>query len=121
MRQKQYPRQQGNLVASMYFFKAKQKYTIRKMKKDKWLWCILKSAGMKFRNKKKFGYGIPAYTGPFQALIATKKSDLRRPISLMSQEVPTSMVIDNALKTQRFYSRKIVLILVINPLKPKLV
>jgi hypothetical protein len=25
-------------------------------------------AGMKFRNKKKFRYGIPAYTGPFQAL-----------------------------------------------------
>jgi hypothetical protein len=29
---------------------------------------ILISAGMKFRNKKKFRYGIPAYTGPFRAL-----------------------------------------------------
>jgi hypothetical protein len=26
------------------------------------------SAGTKFRNKKKFRYGIPAYTGPFRAL-----------------------------------------------------
>jgi hypothetical protein len=26
------------------------------------------SAGMKFRNKKTFRYGIPAYSGPFQAL-----------------------------------------------------
>jgi len=24
---------------------------------------------MKFRNKKKFRYGIPAYTGPFRALV----------------------------------------------------
>jgi hypothetical protein len=26
---------------------------------------------MKFRNKKKFRYGIPAYTGPFRALLVT--------------------------------------------------
>jgi hypothetical protein len=30
---------------------------------------MLVSAGMKFRNKKKFRYGIPAYTGPFEALV----------------------------------------------------
>jgi hypothetical protein len=29
---------------------------------------ILISAGKKFRNKKKFRYVIPAYTGPFRAL-----------------------------------------------------
>jgi hypothetical protein len=28
---------------------------------------ILISAGMIFRNKKKFRFGIPAYTGPFRA------------------------------------------------------
>jgi hypothetical protein len=32
---------------------------------------ILVSAGMKFRNKEEFEYGIPAYTGPFRALAAT--------------------------------------------------
>jgi hypothetical protein len=29
---------------------------------------ILISASTKFRNKKKFQYGIPAHTGPFRAL-----------------------------------------------------
>jgi hypothetical protein len=29
---------------------------------------------MKFRNKKKFRYGIPAYTGPFQALGKAQKN-----------------------------------------------
>jgi hypothetical protein len=30
------------------------------------------SAGMKFRNKEKFRYGIPAYTGPFRVLVLSK-------------------------------------------------
>jgi hypothetical protein len=30
-----------------------------------------RSAGMKFRNQKKFRYGIVAYTGPFQPLVVT--------------------------------------------------
>jgi hypothetical protein len=28
---------------------------------------------MKFSNKKEFQYGIPAYTGPFQALVGTQR------------------------------------------------
>jgi hypothetical protein len=35
---------------------------------------ILISAGMKFRNKEKFRYGIPAYTGPFRALDITSST-----------------------------------------------
>jgi hypothetical protein len=38
------------------------------MENDKWIQYILINAGMKFRNKKKFRYSIPAYTGPFRAL-----------------------------------------------------
>jgi hypothetical protein len=30
------------------------------MEKDKWIECILQNTGMKFRNKKKFHYDIPA-------------------------------------------------------------
>jgi hypothetical protein len=30
---------------------------------------MLIRADMKFRNEKKFQYGIPAYTGPFPALL----------------------------------------------------
>jgi hypothetical protein len=44
----------------------KQGYTAREMENGKW---ILISAGVKFRNEKKFRYGIPAYTDPFRALI----------------------------------------------------
>jgi hypothetical protein len=36
---------------------------------DKWIQYVLMSTGMKFRNRKKFQYDIPAYTGPFRALI----------------------------------------------------
>jgi hypothetical protein len=32
---------------------------------------ILLGSGMKFRNEKKFRYGIPAYTCPFRALSGT--------------------------------------------------
>jgi hypothetical protein len=35
----------------------------------KWVQYVLIGAGMKFRNKKKFRYGIPPYTGPFQVLV----------------------------------------------------
>jgi hypothetical protein len=33
------------------------------------VYYILTSAGMKFKNKNKFLYGIPAYTGPFRTLL----------------------------------------------------
>jgi hypothetical protein len=51
------------------FVKAKQEYTVRKMGKDKRIQSILISTGMKFSNRKKFRFGIPAYTGPFPALM----------------------------------------------------
>jgi hypothetical protein len=38
------------------------------MEEDKWIKYVFISAGMKFRNKKKFRCGIPAYTGPYRAL-----------------------------------------------------
>jgi len=38
------------------------------------------SAGMKFRNKKKFRCGIAAYTGPFRALIQTINMALSKPV-----------------------------------------
>jgi hypothetical protein len=44
------------------------------MEKGKWIWYMLISASMKFRNKNKFWYGIPAYTGPFRALVFLRKS-----------------------------------------------
>jgi hypothetical protein len=50
--------------------KSETRIYLQKMEKDKLIWCILKSAGMKFRNEKKFRYGIPAYTGPIRALVA---------------------------------------------------
>jgi hypothetical protein len=31
------------------------------MEEDKWIYYVFISAGMKFRNKKKFLYGIPAH------------------------------------------------------------
>jgi hypothetical protein len=58
----------GNLEVPVFFSKVKQGYTFRKMKKYKWIQYALISAGMKFRNKKKFGYGISEYTGAFRAL-----------------------------------------------------
>jgi hypothetical protein len=45
----------------------------KKMEKDKWKYYTLLRAGMKFRNKKKFRYDIPAYTGPFRALHVVDK------------------------------------------------
>jgi hypothetical protein len=44
---------------SVYFLKAKQVYTVRKMEKDKWIYYIFVSAGMEFGNK--FLRGIPAH------------------------------------------------------------
>jgi hypothetical protein len=55
----------------VYFLKAKQGYTVREMEKDIYVRpysSMLISSGTKFRNKKKFQYGMPAYTGPFRAL-----------------------------------------------------
>jgi hypothetical protein len=62
----------------IYFLKAKQGYTVRKMEKDKWVLYILISAGMKFRNKKKFQYDITACTGPFLALMLGKVNNKRK-------------------------------------------
>jgi hypothetical protein len=60
----------------IYFIQVTQGYTVRKIDKEKWISYILVSAGMKFRNKKKFRYGIPAHTGPFRVLsIRIKQSD----------------------------------------------
>jgi hypothetical protein len=59
----------GNLEVPVYVIKAKQGYTVRKMEENiNGYSFILRSAGMKFRKKMKFRYGMPAYTGPFQAL-----------------------------------------------------
>jgi hypothetical protein len=44
---------------------------VRNIKIVKWIWYILISAGMKFNNKTKFRYGIPAYTVPIRALRTT--------------------------------------------------
>jgi hypothetical protein len=51
----------GNLKVPLDCLRAKQGYIVRKIEKDKWLYYILVSAGMKFRNKKKFRYGIPVH------------------------------------------------------------
>jgi hypothetical protein len=53
---------QNNIYVPEYFLKAKQGYSVRGIERDKWIDYILVSAGMKFRNKKKFRYGIPSYT-----------------------------------------------------------
>jgi hypothetical protein len=53
--------QNGNLEVPVCFLKVKQGYTIRKMEEDKWIYYVFISAGMKFSNKKKFLYGIPAH------------------------------------------------------------
>jgi hypothetical protein len=39
-----------------------------KMVKNICIYYTLISAGMKFRNKKTYRYGIPVYTGPFRVL-----------------------------------------------------
>jgi hypothetical protein len=56
--------QNGNLEVPVFFLKAKQGYNIRKIGKYKWIQYILISAGMKFRNKKKFQH-IPAHFEPW--------------------------------------------------------
>jgi hypothetical protein len=48
------------------------------MEKDKWVLYILISAGMKFRNKKKFQYDITACTGPVLALMLGKVNNKRK-------------------------------------------
>jgi hypothetical protein len=44
---------------------------------------VLISAGMKFRNKKKFRHVIPAYTGPFGALNICNITNSKASIILM--------------------------------------
>jgi hypothetical protein len=61
-----------------------------KMESDKWIWYILVSAGMKFGHKKMFWYGIPAYTGPLQALHATEKYPTFAPFNSLSSIMPTT-------------------------------
>jgi hypothetical protein len=52
----------GNSEVPVHKLKAKQGYTVRKMEKDKMDTVYLHiCARMKFRNKKKFQYDIPAY------------------------------------------------------------
>jgi hypothetical protein len=51
------------------FLKAKQGYTVRKHGKRQ---MDVVSSSMKFRNEKKFRYGIPPYTVPFQVLPSTE-------------------------------------------------
>jgi hypothetical protein len=52
-----------------YSLKAKQGYTFRKRKEDKWICYILTNDGMKFRNEKKCRYGLPEYTGQLRVLV----------------------------------------------------
>jgi hypothetical protein len=60
----------GNIKVQAYFLKAKQGYVVRKVEKYKWIYSyyIFISTGMKFRNKKKFRYATPLYTGLIRAL-----------------------------------------------------
>jgi hypothetical protein len=46
-------------ITAGILLKSEQGHTVRKMKKDKWIQYILIRAGKKFRNKKKFWYGMP--------------------------------------------------------------
>jgi hypothetical protein len=55
----------GNVEVPVYFLKVKQGHNVRIMENDKQTQYISISAGMKFRNKKKFRYSMPAYTDPF--------------------------------------------------------
>jgi hypothetical protein len=58
----------GNLEVSVYFLRVKRGYAF-KIEEAKWIEYMLISAAMKFSNKRKFWYGIPAYTDPFLALV----------------------------------------------------
>jgi hypothetical protein len=59
----------GNLELPLYFLKAKQGYTARKKIKtiDGYSSLYSDNSSMKFSNKNKFRYGIPACTGQFLA------------------------------------------------------
>jgi hypothetical protein len=59
----------GHLEELVPFLRAKQGYTARRKENSKRISYMLIRADMKFRNEKKFQYGIPAYTGPFRALL----------------------------------------------------
>jgi hypothetical protein len=60
----------GNLEVRDIFLKAKQGYTVRKMETDKLTYCIMISEHIQFSNKKKFWYGMTAYTDPFLATVS---------------------------------------------------
>jgi hypothetical protein len=46
----------------------KSETKIYRQKNEKWIYYAIVSASMKFRNKNKFRYVIPAYTGQFRAM-----------------------------------------------------
>jgi hypothetical protein len=48
--------------------------------KDKWIEHMLVSAATKFRHKKKFRYGIPAYTVQFPALFTFRTPLVNQPV-----------------------------------------
>jgi hypothetical protein len=52
----------------VYFLEAKQGYTVRKKKEDKWILKVLISTGKKFKNKKE----VPVwYTGIYRPISRT--------------------------------------------------
>jgi hypothetical protein len=54
---------------------------------DKWGQYILMSDGMKFRNKKKFRYGIPAHTGSFQATIISTHNMMKKYVNFYNMQM----------------------------------
>jgi hypothetical protein len=51
---------------------------------DKWGQYI---DGMKFRNKKKFRYGIPVHTGSFQAMIISTHNMVQKYLSFYNMQM----------------------------------
>jgi hypothetical protein len=48
---------------------------VRKTGRGKWIYCTLISAGMKFMNRNKFYYSMPAYNCSFRALIVGRNGN----------------------------------------------
>jgi hypothetical protein len=64
----------GNLEVPVYFLKTKQGYTVRKNGETKMVMqYILVSAGVKFRTKRKFRYGVLAH---FESCIYPKANSI---------------------------------------------
>jgi hypothetical protein len=71
------------------------------MDKDEWIQYTLINAGTKFRNKKKFWYGIPAYTGPFRELqVGDTAVCVATPISRIIQRDITFIARENVQSQQ---------------------